>query len=135
MLEEMLKNFLKSEMFMYLVFIVCGFLFSIFIQKLKVYIEKTPNKIDDAIFNFLVNDIFLKVEKQKLDDIAKKYNINFKNLDKATQAIKVFQICYKEQTGQNADASILAKAKAVWSELATIYPSKNATITKDIDNK
>lgn len=135
MLEEMLKNFLKSEMFMYLVFIVCGFLFSIFIQKLKVYIEKTPNKIDDAIFNFLVNDIFLKVEKQKLDDIAKKYNINFKNLDKATQAIKVFQICYKEQTGNNADASILAKAKAVWSELATIYPSKNANCNKDIDNK
>lgn len=135
MLEEILKNFIKSEMFMYLVFIIIGFIFSISIQKIKAYIEKTPNKIDDAIFNFLVNDIFLKVEKQKLDDIAKKYNINFKNLDKATQAIKVFQICYKEQTGQNADASILAKAKAVWSELATIYPSKNATITKDIDNK
>jgi len=135
MLEEILKNFIKSEMFMYLVFIIVGFVFSISIQKIKAYIEKTPNKIDDAIFNFLVNDIFLKVEKQKLDDIAKKYNINFKNLDKATQAIKVFQICYKEQTGQNADASILAKAKAVWSELATIYPSKNATITKDIDNK
>lgn len=135
MLEEILKNFIKSEMFMYLVFIIIGFIFSISIQKIKAYIEKTPNKIDDAIFNFLVNDIFLKVEKQKLDEIAKKYNLNFKNLDKATQAIEIFKLCYKEQTGQNANASILAQAKAVWSELSTIYPSKNSVNMENVDNK
>lgn len=135
MLEEILKNFIKSEMFIYLVFIIIGFIFSISIQKIKAYIEKTPNKIDDAIFNFLVNDIFLKVEKQKLDEIAKKYNINFKNLDKATQAIEIFKLCYKEQTGKNANDSILSQAKAVWSELATIYPSKNSINVENIDNK
>lgn len=118
----MLESFLRSEMvqgwLISICFVLIGIILSSLFRKIDKYVKGTPNKVDDAIFNFLVNDIFLKVEKNKIDEFGAKNGVNLKNLNKLTQAINIFKICYKEETGLNADEKLINKAKAIWSELA-----------------
>jgi hypothetical protein len=121
-MQNILISLLKNELVITLVFIMIGFGFSYALRKLKSYIEKTPNIIDDAIFNFLVNDIFLKVEKNKLENFIRVIP-GLKNMDKAEKAIEIFKLVYKEQTGKNANEGLLVQAKAIWSELSLITPS------------
>lgn len=121
MIKEIIINFLKSDLFWTLAFIILGFIFSKLLGKLKEIIKKTPNSIDDDIFNFLVNDIFLKVEKDKLQEFISKFGFRF-NGSKTSKAIDIFKLCWKEETGKDANKDILMKAKAVWAELATLQP-------------
>jgi lysine/ornithine N-monooxygenase len=121
--EKILLSFFQSDLFWTLAFIGVGFLVSALVRKLKAYFEKTPSQLDDAVFNFLVNDIFLKVEKNKLDEFMNKFGIDFAGKNKVETAIDIFQRCYKETTGKDANMTILTQAKAVWSQLALQNPS------------
>lgn len=122
MLKSILNYLLTSEVVWTIILIGVGFILSYGLKRLKNFVIKTPNKIDDAVFNFLVNDVFLKVEKNNIDKFLKLIP-SIKNADKLTKAIQIFKVVYKEQTGDNADESIINQAKAVWSELAIMTPS------------
>ncbi len=122
MLKMILNFLLTSEVVWTIILIGVGFLLSFLLKRLKRLVEKTPNKIDDALFNFIVNDIFLKVEKDKIQKFVDSIP-RLKNKDKIGKAVEIFKQVYKEQTGENADENIINQAKAVWSELALIYPS------------